>query len=118
MNEWKFIQQVSPDANDQLIIIDKAIKEKVMPALYGLISSNNNNTRMKFIDLPIKYGGLASTNPSKDETTSYNNSQNMSKYLSDSLQQKTQFNFTTHLQIINEVKKHNKFKNSNTTMKN
>ena len=88
MNEWKCIQRVITETDDQLQIIGKAIKDKFLPTLYELVLINNNDTRMKFMDCLIKFGGLALSNPSKEGTTLYNNSCKMSRHLSNLLQQK------------------------------
>lgn len=105
MNEWKFIQRVIPNTDQQLKIIDQTIEEDFLPALYGLQIINSNDSRARCMDLPIKFGGLALPTPSKEGEKSFNNSLKMSQHLSDSIQQITTFDFVTHLQVINEEKK-------------
>ena len=59
----------------------------------------------------IKFGGLILPTSSKEGIKSYNNSLQMSKHLSESIQQLSTFNFVNHLQTINEERKRIKLDN-------
>ena len=75
---WNYVSHTIPDIGDLLDPVEKAICQKLLPALTGRSAVSDHDLEREFFSLPVHLGGLNIANPSKNAAIQYNASTQIS----------------------------------------
>jgi hypothetical protein len=82
-HKWTYTERTMPNLKKFLDPLEKAIRQKFLPALFG--SSPLSDPERRLFALPVKYGGLAIDNPTTTADAAYSDSLIFSESLKNQL---------------------------------
>jgi len=105
-HEWDFCQHVVKGCEEDYVPLNIVIHEKLTPAILG---REINETEHHLFELPVRYGGLALTNPVSTVESAFSDAVKKSEILVQSIVSGTPLNSDIHenniMSVSKEIKK-------------
>jgi hypothetical protein len=109
--EWTYLQCVVPEFEERFHLVEKALAEHFIPALFDELGDDAKMKAMRpLFALPCRNGGLDIPNPQKTATEYHGNSRNLTKEITYSLLHGTDLNVGAYLSQAAEELKSNRFR--------
>lgn len=96
--EWQFIQRVTPGLSDEFDVVEHALNDDFLPALFG--TESVSDTRRQLACLPVKHSGLALPNPTTTAESNWKASTLVCGHLVAALRGRTDFRSADHESIM------------------
>ena len=84
---WQFLCRTTPDISEYLVELELEIQDKLIPALLG--GRHVSEQMRKIFSLPVRLGGLCLLNPVEQSDFEYQNSQIITRQLTESILRQT-----------------------------
>eukprot|EP01024_Parvocaulis_polyphysoides_P048301 TRINITY_DN4596_c0_g1_i1.p2 TRINITY_DN4596_c0_g1~~TRINITY_DN4596_c0_g1_i1.p2 ORF type:complete len:250 (+),score=24.52 TRINITY_DN4596_c0_g1_i1:347-1096(+) len=99
--EWTFLCRVVDDISQLFESIQKLIFDEFLPSVAGF---NLNEHEKKLFSLPCRYGGLGIDDPCAQEFKPFENSEKMTKIVSDAIKGETLYSKAQHTENLKQTK--------------
>ena len=98
--EWTYVQRVISNSGEFFSPLKSVINEYFIPALFG---SDVDTTESELFCRPVRVGGLCIHDPVKTSQINFTNSSNATRILSKAISEGSEFNLTSHEQMVHSV---------------
>ena len=97
--EWNYVQRIIPSISDKFVLIEKALTEHFLPALFGegeVIGPAVIADLWDILCLPVKHAGLGIFNPAHQADHNFQVSESITKDISTSLRDNSELDAMVH----------------------